>query len=123
MEKLLLPNCNISGELFHITDGNPTSTNFVSDPLKRYETKNSWFKSILSTISFLPVRVPEPIAISYSSLFLALSLFFGKKFRMPIWGFTPMELKKVFIIFKVYLMLVYKNYKPSNAYYFLLVSF
>ena len=106
MEQLLLPKCNISGELFHVTDGNPTSTNFVSDPLKNYAMKQSWFKNLLSTVSFLPIRIPEPIAISYSSLFLALSLFFGKKFRMPIWGFTPMELKKVFIIFKIYFMLI-----------------
>ena len=95
MDHLLQPNCNISGEIFYITDGNPTSTDFVSEPLKKFSSKHNLFSKLISNIPFLPMQIPKPIAVVYSSLFSFLSLLVGKQFRMPIWGFTPMELKKV----------------------------
>ena len=101
MEKLLRPNCTISGELFYITDGNPTSTDFVGDPLKNYAMNHNFIKKLFSTIPFLPVQIPEKLAATYSYVFSFLSLCLGKNFRMPIWGFTRMELKKVFLIFEM----------------------
>ena len=101
MDRLLRPNCDISGEIFYITDGNPTSTDFAADPLKKFAMKNNLVKKIFSMIPFLPMKIPESVAAYYASVLSLVAMCLGKHFRMPIWGFTPMESKKVFKILSI----------------------
>ena len=93
MEKLLQPDCQISGEIFYITDGNPTSVEFLTNPLKKFIMNKYNTPHKKGTTS--QIHVPKKLAVIYALILSHLSKWGGKSFRMPTWGFTYMELQKV----------------------------
>ena len=99
--KLLNFTCQISGEIFYITDDHPTNMEFIFKPLRKFlkDRKNDRNRSSnqihcwhLANFGF---QVPKAMAILYSTMFSYLSMVFGKSFQMPAWGLTYMELQKV----------------------------
>ena len=78
----------ISGQIFYLTDDNPTNTFFFLDPL--YTKINPQAEHCPSVIG-----IPLPLLCFASLIFHCLSLIMGPKFKMPYWGFTIMEAYKV----------------------------
>ena len=103
MDKLLQPSCQISGEIFYITDGDPTTLNFLTNPLKKFVINKDKRSIPYDKLTTLELRVPKRIALIYALILSYLSTWFGKKFKMPVWGFTYMELQKVIRQFVVYI--------------------
>ena len=102
MEKLLIIDCQISGEFFYITDDHPTNMEFIFEPLRAFlsdrENGSNIFANQYSNPSNLGFQVPKFMAVAYSTIFSFLSMVFGKSFQMPAWGLTYMELQKVILI-------------------------
>ena len=104
MEKLLITDCKISGEIFYITDDHPTNMEFIFGPLRaflsdRENGSNKFAKGVqYSNSSNFGFQVPKFMAVAYSTILSFVSMMFGKSFQMPLWGLTYMELQKVILI-------------------------
>ena len=109
MDKLLQSSCEISGEIFYITDGEPTTLNFLTNPLKKFIIDKDKRFMPYDKPTTLEIQVPKRIALIYSLVLSYISTWAGKKFRMPTWGFTYMELQKVIQkMFRFYLTRVFR---------------
>jgi hypothetical protein len=95
MDKLLQPSCQISGEIFYITDGDPTTLNFLTNPLKKFIIDKDKRLMPYDKLTSFEIKVPKRVALIYALGLSYLSTWAGRKFTMPSWGFTYMELKKV----------------------------
>ena len=80
-----------SGQIFYLTDGNPTNLFFFLDPLY------SKIKPEAKNCPKAP-HIPAKLTTMMSLVFNGLSKTFGKKLRLPFWGFTYMESYKVIIL-------------------------
>jgi len=89
LDKLLKSETDeISGQIFYLTDDNPTNTFFFLDPL--YTKINPQAEHCPSVIG-----IPLPLLCFASLIFHCLSIIMGPKFKMPYWGFTIMEAYKI----------------------------
>ena len=95
MDKLLQPRCKISGQIFNITDGHPTNMDFIFNPLRKLVIEKNNGRNPLCKAGTFQIQIPTRLARTYSLLFSCLSLLIGKRFIMPEWGLTYMELHKV----------------------------
>ena len=91
MNKLVDGNEEVSGQIFYLTDGNPTNLFFFLNPL---------YKKLSSSSKICPraFHMPPKLTITTSLIFCCLSKILGKKYRLPFWGFTYMESYKVIAI-------------------------
>jgi hypothetical protein len=79
-----------NGQIFNITDDNPTDLSFFLNPLYAMVTDEKEQKLPKPKI-FIPVWISHFI----SRCFALMSIVFGKRFILPFWGFTVMETYKV----------------------------
>ena len=96
MIKLLqTADCNISRKVFYITDGQPTNMDFIFNPLRRFiVNKHGNVNSILG-VPLKQIQISSRVARKFALINHFLSLVIGKRFAMPSWGLTYMELHKV----------------------------
>ena len=88
MEKLLEDNCQINGQIFYITDGQPSNLYFFLDPLY------SKIRQKKCTCPRLP-HIPKNVTVGFSLIFNCFSKIFKQKYHLPFWGFTYMEAHKI----------------------------
>lgn len=92
MEKLNSMNDGIDGQIFYITDGQPTNLYFFLDPLYSKIVKDKRKKCV--QCPRLP-HIPKNVTVGFSLIFHGLSKMFKKKYQLPFWGFTYMEAYKI----------------------------
>lgn len=76
-----------NGQIFYITDDNPTNIYSFLDPLYTLISKETKCPRLFEMNPFLSYMI--------SYIFIILSNLFGKCFSLPFWGFTLMEAYKV----------------------------
>ena len=97
----------VNGQIFHITDGLPTNLDFLISRLKVALGQ--------SGVSGRPKLVLPAIVLRLVAFaFFVISLALGKRFKLPSWGLTPMEVAKLTKshYFSIAKARKYLSYKP-----------
>ncbi len=76
----------VTGQVFNINDGVPNSSLMFVRP---------FFLAMTGKEYRPPFQLPIWLFIFIGHVFAVLSLVFGKRFRLPFWGYTLMEALKV----------------------------
>ena len=90
LQRLEVNDTMVVGEIFNITDGNPTHPDYILNPLLTVMDKMPGRKPTRTRYNF-----PAMLAKLVGLFFHGMSRLLGHHFRLPSWGLTWMEAHKV----------------------------